>query len=102
MKVAILGVRYDTESAELLGDSFHAPEGYSTYWEAGLYRTPRSGRYFLAGDGGFLTRWRGEEKIIPLSEKEAYTWVEQELGPERARELFKHIDPRPGRQVFDK
>lgn len=89
MKATIEGRRYDTDKAELIGE---ADSGGSVtdfaHWEAGLYRTPRAGRYFLAGYGGPMTLWArrvdgnartGGSGIKPLSAHEALEWAEQHL-----------------------
>ena len=46
MKKIINGVRYNTESATLIGEYHTRGMGQSDfrYWEAGLYKSPRSGR----------------------------------------------------------
>ena len=80
MKTARDGVRYDTAKAVKLGEArAPCPENDLSYWEAGLYRKPRTGQYFLAGRGGALTRWRGEERIFPLTREEAAAWAGQYL-----------------------
>ena len=69
MKVTIQGVRYDTDKSTLLLNK--QQDG----WEAGLYMTPRSGQYFLAGSGGPMTIFRGRSRIIPLTPKEAKAFI---------------------------
>lgn len=91
MKKIINGVRYDTESAILIGE--YSSPGSSrdfSHWEAGLYKGPRSGRYFLAGEGGPMTRyaksmggnsWSGGEDITPMTRDEAFAWAQDFLKP---------------------
>lgn len=101
MRAIIHGVRYDTEKAELIGETcsglytsdFH-------WWSAGLYVTPRSRRYFLAGKGGPLTQFSRHiglserasgSRIIPLDEDDALTWAEDFLLPEDVEKYFGHL-----------
>lgn len=88
MRTIIEGTRYDTEKAELVGEANYGYAGDFSSWRAGLYRTPRSGRYFLAGKGGPMTRFSqrtpdggssGGKKIIPLTAEDALQWAEQHL-----------------------
>lgn len=98
MKAIINGLRYDTENARLIGETSH---GESTsdfnYWKAGLYKTPRSGRFFLAGYGGPMTRYArsignntssGGEKIDPMTKEEALKWAEEYLDPDEIEAAF--------------
>lgn len=74
MRRTIQGRRFDTQVSELIG-SHHASE-----WSASLYRTPQSHRYFLAGRGGMMSRWRDSEGIFELSEREARAWIKEYLN----------------------
>ncbi len=100
----IIGNRiFDTDRARLIGQYSNIGRGADSFsdfnfWEANLYRTPRSGRYFLAGGGNAMSRyrkscgqnsWGGGEGIEPMTRDEAYEWaelylpetlVEQEFG----------------------
>jgi hypothetical protein len=99
MKVIIEGKRYDTDKAILVGE--YGTPGLGTsdfrYWEAGLYKTPRSGAFFLAGKGHGMTPYgstyadgmRGwGSRIIPLSREEALEWAEEHLSPDVIEEHF--------------
>jgi hypothetical protein len=89
MKAIINGVRYDTEKATLIGEASEGNRGDFGRWEAGLYVTPRAGRYFLAGEGGPMSRyarpgdqpgaWRSGERIEPLSREMAFAWAQDNL-----------------------
>ena len=98
MKKIINGIRYNTESATeighyatpgLGGDDFH-------YWGASLYKSPRSGRFFLAGEGHAMTRFASTcgnmkgwgARLIPMTEEEALEWAEQYLDPSEFEEHF--------------
>jgi len=105
MKAIINGTRYDTEKAELIGETDNLGHGADStrdfqYWSAGLYTTPRSGRYFLAGEGGARSMWArsagqrswtGGEGIKPLTEAAAFEWAQQELSTEVVEQHFSHL-----------
>jgi hypothetical protein len=103
MRAIINGKRYDTDTATLIGEAgSHGSVSVNDfhYWEAGLYVTPRSGLYFIAGEGGPLTRfsrstgqnsWSGGERIIPLSKDEALAWAEQNLTFKEVEEHFGDV-----------
>ena len=58
MRAIINGKRYDTSSAVLIGQAgYCGPKADLQWWEAGLYKTPRAERYFIAGAGNAMTRW---------------------------------------------
>jgi len=89
MRAVINGLRYDTDKAVLIGEAGYSGS-YSDFqwWEAGLYRTPRAGRYFLAGSGGPMTRWArsigfngrtGSSGVFPMTPEEAREWAERYL-----------------------
>jgi hypothetical protein len=98
MKAIINGLRYDSGNAILIGEASHGNHGDFSYWEAGLYRTPRSGRYFLAGRGGPMTRFarqgpqqnetRGGAGIQPMDQDEALEWAEQHLAHDEIEAAF--------------
>jgi hypothetical protein len=85
----VRGKRYDTEKSTEIGSaSGGGAVGDFSYWEATLYRAPRSGAYFLAGEGGPMTRfaqsigqnqWSGGEDIIPMTRQEAFDWAQEHL-----------------------
>ena len=95
MKAIIQGTRYDTEKAVLIAETDNLGDGAESvtdfaYWQAGLYKTPRSGRYFLAGRGGPMSTfaksvgrsgWSGGEGIIPFEdERAAFAWAQDALS----------------------
>jgi len=98
MRAIINGFRYDTDRARLLGEGGSLAVPYSDFrwWEAGLYVTPRAGRYFLAGEGGPMTRFaqrvgdmRGYgERIIPMTAEEALEWAQRFLTTEEVESAF--------------
>jgi len=98
MKKIINGLRYDTEKAVLIGKYSTPGLGMSdfNYWEAGLYKTPRSGAFFLAGAGHAMTMFgstegnsRGwGEKLSPMSREESLKWAEQYLDADIIEEHF--------------
>ncbi len=81
MKTALNGVRYDTDTASEIGQAVQSslrPTGH--WWVATLYMTPRSGRFFLFGGGGFMSRFKGKEKVfVELTNDEMLAWVKNYL-----------------------
>lgn len=93
----INGKRYDTDKATLIGEAEESYVGQFEHWCAGLYITPRSKSYFLAGSGGPMSRfsrpvdrnsWGGGEKIIPMARQEALAWAERYLDPAAIEKHF--------------
>jgi len=105
MKKIINGKRYDTSKAVEVGECNNIGEGADSvtdfkFWSATLYRTPRSGQYFLRGEGGPMSRfsqsagqncWKSGEDIIPMTKQEAMEWAEQHLSPTKIEEEFGDI-----------
>ena len=92
MRKIIDGIRYDTDKAIKIGE-YSSPQPVTdfTWWQATLYRTPRSGRHFLAGEGGPMTSFAQPSalggmsygsKVTPLSRQDALEWAEQFLDPD--------------------
>ena len=97
MKKIINGLRYDTEKAIEIG--YHSSGHHSgdfQGWHATLYRTPRSNRYFLAGEGGAMSRYASHhgnsmgcgEKLNPLEKAAALAWAEQYLDADAIEKHF--------------
>lgn len=96
----INGKRYDTSKALLVGEHDHGSypgSGDFSHWSAALYKTPRSGRFFLAGQGGAMTMFAqhlpdggacGGERLIPMSTEDALEWAERYLLAEAIEEHF--------------
>jgi hypothetical protein len=103
MKSIINGKRYDTDKAILIGESDNlnrCSRNDFGFWEAGLYKTPRSGAYFLAGEGGPMTRWArpigsngmtGGDGIIPLTKEDALEWAGRHLGTKVVEKHFQDV-----------
>lgn len=86
MKAIINGKRYDTDKAIKIAEVSEGYQGDFHRYEEALYKTPRSGAYFLAGGGGPRSHyaiserpgeWRGGGKITPLTREEAMGWAER-------------------------
>lgn len=98
MKAIINGKRYDTDKATLLGEAGSAEYRSSFgWWHEELYRTPRSGAYFLAGEGHARSHyavslgggsWGPGKKITPLTRAEAMKWAVQHLPADQTEVLF--------------
>ena len=83
MRKSIDGRIFDTEKADIVG-SASGGNGDFKWWDAGLYRTRKSKRFFLAGKGGPASQFRstyygGGCEIIPLDDAEAIAWAEKNL-----------------------
>ena len=101
MKKIINGIRYSTDSATLIGEYSTPGLGQSDfrYWSAGLYKAPRSGRFFLAGEGHAMTRFATQhgnssgwgERLIPMTKDEALEWAEQFLDVDTIDEHFNDL-----------
>ena len=101
MKKIINGKRYDTASAIEIG-SYTSPGSSSDFesWSGSLYRTKRSGQYFMAGEGGPMSRfaqsngqnsWSGGEDLIPMSKDEALEFAEQYLDSDEIEDHFADV-----------
>ena len=87
MKKIINGKRYDTETARKVASCGHGdgPRDFRYYCET-LY-CKRSGEYFLAGEGGPMTKYArpvgnsrtGGENVFPLTYEQARDWAEREM-----------------------
>lgn len=108
MKAIIAGVRYDTDKAIELGTTDNLGSGANSvtdfhYWTATLYKTPKSGRYFLAGTGGARSMfahnmgngsWSGDSKVIPFEDEQAaFAWAQREFSwdPAWIEKHFGHL-----------
>jgi hypothetical protein len=96
MRKVIDGLLYDTKKAEVLGFDDYGYAGDFESWTERLYRTPK-GAYFLAGEGGALTKYGrpaegggmgGGWAITPLSEAEAKRWMEHHCTTSEYMEAF--------------
>ena len=96
MKKVINGRRWDTDKANLVCEVVNGMPRDLDYVSAGLYQTPRSKRFFLAGEGGPMTIFAhydgnsccGGENLIPLSAEEARTYAEQYADAETVERFF--------------
>jgi len=100
MKRIINGKRYDTDKAICIGGYDHGSypgSGDFSHWSAELYMTPRSKNYFLAGEGGAMTRFArhcadgsscGGSKLIPIGREDALEWAERYLDNDTIEEYF--------------
>lgn len=98
MNKVINGKRYDTETAELIGEWANT-YNYSdwSYKCEELYRK-KTGEFFLYGEGGPMSEyavpsgnnnWTGSSKITPLTIDEAKKWVEKNLDADDYEKLFE-------------
>ncbi len=101
MKAIINGRRWDTEKASLVCKIFEGNRNDFRHIDAGLYCTPRSRSFFLAGWGGAMTIFArscgdntkaGSNRIIPLSTEEALEWAERHASVEIIEKYFDVVD----------
>ena len=98
MNKVINGKRYDTETAELVGEWTNGHRyGEFQYECEKLYRK-KTGEFFLYGWGGAMSsyavpygnnNWTGSSKITPISIDEAKEWVEENLDADDYEKLFE-------------
>lgn len=98
MKAIINGKRYDTEKAtKLASASSNAGRSDYSWWSEELYKTPRSGTFFLAGQGHARSHyaanlgggsWGPGEKITPMTREEALAWAERNISAEQIETIF--------------
>lgn len=99
MKQIINRRKYDTETAIKLAEISEGT-GFDRYQEA-LYKKPKSGELFFAGEGGpaskyaectGINEWSGGSKIIPTTYEEAREWAERHLDADDYLKLFEAED----------
>lgn len=99
MKAIIEGLRFDTETATLIGEaSYNGSRTDFSWWEETLYRTPRSGKFFTVGSGGPRSNyarsegqgsWTGQRNVFRvLSPEQALAWAERHLTAEEVERHF--------------
>lgn len=98
MNKVINGKRYDTETAELVGEWTNGHRyGEFQYECEELYRK-KTGEFFLYGSGGAMSsyavpsgnsNWTGSSKITPISIDEAKEWVEKNLDADDYEKYFE-------------
>ena len=97
MRKKINGSRYDTDTAKKMAH-WESDQDYTsfTHCEETLYHT-KAGKWFIHGTGNAATVYavrRGDgwtapgEKIVPLSEEVARSWVLEHLGEEQCDAIF--------------
>lgn len=99
MKQIINRRKYDTETATKLIEISEGT-GFERYKEA-LYKKPKSGELFFAGEGGpaskyavssGINEWSGGSRIIPATYEEAREWAEKHLDADDYLKLFEAVD----------
>ena len=99
MKRVINGLTYNTNTAEEIGqDDNGVGKSDFRFYDETLYKT-KKGRFFLAGEGGALTKWAepypggGSQfgsGIIALDKKDALEWCEShDIDPDIIAEHFE-------------
>lgn len=100
MYKVINGKRYNTDTAQLMGECSYGCLGDLDYTSEELYRK-QTGEFFLYGEGGAnsiyreeisMNSWSGGEQITPLSYAEAQKWAEEHLSGEEYDRIFGTVD----------
>lgn len=100
MRKIIDGKKYDTETAEQVGewDNGLCGNDFNYVYEA-LYRK-RTGEFFLYGEGGAMSKycesrgdwWGSGEEIAPISEEAACKWAERHLDADCYESIFGEVE----------
>ena len=99
MKSIIEGKKYNTETAELIGEDSYSNPGDLHHWQESLYVT-KSKNYFLAGSGGAMSKysqqegsnsWGGSSNIYSFEESEAFRWAENHLTADIIEKYFSEF-----------
>lgn len=100
MKRIINGKKYDTETADLIGERDNGYYGDAYYIEEKLYQK-KTGEFFLYGYGGPFSAygeecgnrmWTDSSKIVPYTIEEAKAWVAKYLSVTIYEKLFGEIE----------
>ena len=100
MKKVIDGSLYNTDTARLIGEWDNRRYGSLDFCGERLYRT-KSGKYFLHGEGGAMSKyarscgsnqWSSGEMIIPMTEVAACDWAVSRLGADEFAKAFSAVD----------
>jgi hypothetical protein len=100
MKKIIDGKVYNTETATFIANDYFSNCSDFYYYDESLYRT-RKGSYFIAGEGGAMTKYAvscgnnstsGSSKIFPLTLDEALEWCENhDIDADTIAEEFSEL-----------
>jgi hypothetical protein len=98
MKKIINGRRFDTATAILIGET-SSGAGYDWYEER-LFKTQRSGAYFLTGKGHARSRyatnlgggsWGPGDALTPMTRDEAFAWAQENLSADLVEREFGDV-----------
>lgn len=98
MKSIINGRIYDTEKSVKVCNINVGNVSDFSHFEAELFQTPRSKKFFLAGSGGPMTCFArrvdqnstsGGSGIIPLTEEDALRYAERYASVETVQRFFE-------------
>lgn len=98
MNKIINGKRYNTETAELIGECTNTFNYSDFNYECEKLYRKKTGEFFLYGEGGPMTsyavysgnnNWSGGSKIRPFSIEEAKKWGEENLDGDTYEKIFE-------------
>lgn len=100
MRKTINGLTYDTDAAVQIAEySWGQNTSDFRYFEEKLYVTSK-GAYFLHGSGGASSpyaetlsanTWGWGEKIVPMTEQEAFDWCQERDQQDTIEAHFEHL-----------
>ena len=100
MRQIVDGLLYDSENAEVIGEcgAFESDRSNFRWWDGTLHRTEK-GRFFLAGQGGPMSRFadiegrtrRSGSGIQPLTDAEALDLASLHLDSDVVEKHFAHM-----------
>lgn len=108
MNKIIKGKRYNTDTAQLMGEYSYSYRGDFGHWTEELYRK-QTGEFFLFGEGGPASKyaesvgqnqWSGGERIRPLTMGEAKSWAEKYLDGDEYEKIFGEVEEDGGKKVM--
>lgn len=107
MKKIISGKKYDTETAQLVGEWSEGYRNDFSYIEEELYRK-RTGEYFLLGEGGpdsryaeqtGMSSWSEGWRIMPYTYEQAQEWAGRCLDVDEYESIFGEVSEGDGSKV---
>lgn len=98
MNKVINGKRYDTETAQFIGEWNNGHRYGEFQYECEELYKKKTGEFFLYGSGGAMSsyavpcgnnNWTGSSKITPIDIGEAKKWVEKNLDADDYEKYFQ-------------
>lgn len=99
MKKIINGKKYDTATAQLIGEDSWGGGKSDFHWTSEELYKKKTGEYFLFGEGGPASGyaknegygWCAGEEICPLTIDEAKDWAERHMTVDAYESVFGEV-----------